>query len=186
MKYEPLKSEQYYHIYNRGNNREDIFLEEKNYYYFLNLMKKYIVSIADVLAYCLLKNHFHLLIRTRQVDDESLISKKFSDFFNAYAKAINKQYNRSGSLFQDRFSRKIVKDEIQLRNLITYIHTNPTHHGFEVDFANYKYSSYNSLLSNQETLLDREFVLNQFGDRENYKYVHRTKSCEIDESFSLE
>ncbi|MDC7999587.1 hypothetical protein POV26_00900 [Aequorivita todarodis] len=90
MQYEPLKSEQYYHIFNRGNNREDIFLEEKNYY-FLNLMKKYVVPIADVLAYCLLKNHFHLFIRTKQVDDEHLISKKFSDFFNAYAKAINKQ-----------------------------------------------------------------------------------------------
>ncbi len=186
MQYEPLKSEQYYHIFNRGNNREDIFLEEKNYYYFLNLMKKYVVPIADVLAYCLLKNHFHLFIRTKQVDDESLISKKFSDFFNAYAKAINKQYNRSGSLFKDRFSRKIIKDENQLRNLIIYIHTNPTHHGFEVDFAKYKYSSYNSFLSDRETLLDREFVLNQFGDKENYKYVHQTKNFEIDESFSLE
>jgi hypothetical protein len=118
--------------------------------------------------------------------EDVIISKKFSNFFNAYAKAINKQYNRSGSLFKDRFSRKIVKDENQLRNLILYIHTNPAHHGFVEDFSTYKYSSYNSLLSNKETLLDRKFVINQFEDKENFKYVHRTKCFDIDERLILE
>lgn len=185
MKYEPLTSEKYYHIYNRGNNREDLFLEEKNYFYFLDLLKKHIQPIAHVLAYCLLKNHFHLLINTKKIEDKK-ISQAFSNLFNAYAKAINKQYKRSGSLFQDRFSRKIVKDENQLRNLIIYIHTNPTHHGFVEDFSTYKYSSYRSHLSKQKTLLDREFVLDQFDSRENFKYVHQAKSFDIDEDLSLE
>ena len=186
MKYEPLRSEQYYHIYNRGNNREDIFLEEKNYFYFLDLMKKHIEPVAEVLAYCLLKNHFHLLIGTKPIDSDDLISRKFFNSFNAYAKAINKQYQRSGSLFQDRFSRKIIKDENQLRNLIIYIHTNPTHHGFTEDFSTYKYSSYQSHLSQRGTLLDREFVLDQFDGRENFKYVHQAKNFDIDDDLSLE
>ena len=186
MKYEPLRSEQYYHIYNRGNNRNDIFLEEKNYFYFLDLMKKHLQPIADVLAYCLLKNHFHLLIRTKPVDSDDLISRNFSNLFNAYAKAINKQYSRYGSLFQDRFSRKIVTNENQLRNLIIYIHTNPTHHSFTDDFSTYRHSSYNSHLSKRETLLDREFVLAQFDGRENFKYVHQAKNFDIDEDLRME
>ena len=186
MKYEALKSEQYYHIYNRGNNREDIFLEEKNYFYFLDLMKKHLYPIADLLAYCLLKNHFHLLIRTKPVDLDAQISKGFSNFLNAYAKAINKQYQRSGSLFQDRFSRKMVKDENQLRNLIIYIHTNPTHHGFTDDFSTYKHSSYQSHLSVKKTLLDREFVLAQFDCKENFRYVHQTKNIDLNEDLTFE
>ena len=56
---------QYFHIYNRGNNGEDIFLEARNYAYFLKLYQKYICPIADTYAYCLLKNHFHFLIRIK-------------------------------------------------------------------------------------------------------------------------
>jgi putative transposase len=114
----PLLYDTYYHIYNRGTNRENIFIEERNYEYFLKLYEKHIEAIADTFAYCLLRNHFHVLIRikseeeikqtlkvskTFRVSDHP--SKKFSDFFNAYAKAINKAYNRTGSLFQHPFGR---------------------------------------------------------------------------------
>jgi hypothetical protein len=54
-----------YHIYNRGNNGETIFLEERNYAYFIKLYEKYIVPIADSFAYCLLGNHFHILLRIK-------------------------------------------------------------------------------------------------------------------------
>ncbi len=64
--YEQLIPGEYYHIYNRGNNREDIFLEDKNYFYFLDLFKKYISPLADLYAYCLMKNHFHLLIKIKE------------------------------------------------------------------------------------------------------------------------
>ncbi len=67
MKYTtaPLQQGVYYHIYNRGNNRQDIFLETRNYAYFLKLYATYIAPIADTYAYCLLKNHFHLMVRIR-------------------------------------------------------------------------------------------------------------------------
>jgi len=84
-----LEHEAYYHIYNRGNNSEIIFREESNYFYFLKLLKKYILPVADVFAYCLLNNHFHLLIRIKEEDKITVnIEKSFSNLFNAYAKPL--------------------------------------------------------------------------------------------------
>lgn len=59
----PLLPGVFYHIYNRGNNRENIFIEERNYTLFMNLYSRYIPPIADTYAYCLLRNHFHFLVR---------------------------------------------------------------------------------------------------------------------------
>lgn len=104
MKHDTIELDATYHIFNTGNNRENIFIEDKNYSYFLDLLERYILPIADIYAYCLLKNHFHLLLK---IKDEKEISPKFkekpllaySNMFNAYAKAINKMYSRRGSLF---------------------------------------------------------------------------------------
>ena len=140
----PLLYNSYYHIYNRGNNRENIFVEERNYAYFLNLFEKHVAPVADLYAYCLLRNHFHMLVRVKPEEEiksrrvsETLRdsnpekplgsdypSKKFSDFFNAYAKAINKAYNRTGSLFQHPFGRVLVTSDRQFWNVIAYIHQN--------------------------------------------------------------
>ena len=57
-----------YHVFNRGNNKEDIFKEEKNYMYFLSLLQKYVMPVAEVYAYCLMKNHFHLVVRIKDAD----------------------------------------------------------------------------------------------------------------------
>ena len=186
MNYEPLIEGNYYHIYNCGNNKEDIFIEAKNYDYFFMLIKKHILPCADILAYCLLKNHFHLLVYLHSDAESKHISQQFSNFFNAYAKAINKSYNRTGSLFKDRFSRIKIDDETYLKSLIVYIHTNPTHHQFLDDFKDYKYSSYNSIISYKPTLLNRDFVLNLFEDRDNFNYVHNNKQLQIQEELLLE
>ena len=61
----PLLYDTYYHIYNRGVNRDNIFIEERNYEYFMQLYAKYIEPVAATYAYCLLKNHFHVLIRVK-------------------------------------------------------------------------------------------------------------------------
>ena len=70
MANEPLEFGQYYHVYNRGNNREKLFVEERNYPYFLDLYAKYILPIADTFAYCLLSNHFHFFIRTYTEEEQ--------------------------------------------------------------------------------------------------------------------
>lgn len=181
MKYEVLESNNYYHIFNQGNNGENIFIEDINYSYFLVLTKKYIHPIASILSYCLLKNHFHFLLQIKDIDDQKLISKSFSNFFNAYSKSINKKYNRTGSLFRDRFKRIKVENEEYLKKLIIYINLNPIYHQFVTDLSQYKHSSYLALLSEKRTLLKREEVLLLFGDLKNFEYHLTHKKIEFDE-----
>jgi len=172
----PLESESFYHIYNRGNNSEIIFREESNYLYFLILLKKYIVPVADIFAYCLLNNHFHLLIKVKE--EEKIIArveKSFSNLFNAYAKAFNKRFGRTGKLFEERFKRKKVEDEYYLTELIYYIHSNPQKHGLLKDFRDYPHSSFNSILSNKSTSLRREEVIDWFGGLSFYEEYHEKK-----------
>jgi REP element-mobilizing transposase RayT len=73
----PLKPDTVYHIYNRGNNREDLFKEERNYPYFLDKYFQYVSPLADTYAYCLMKNHFHILLRIKN-EDEILRSSRVS------------------------------------------------------------------------------------------------------------
>ncbi len=68
---EPLQFGQYYHIFNRGNNRETLFREERNYPYFLSLFVKHIDPVVDTYAYCLMPNHFHLLVRVKTVEEQT-------------------------------------------------------------------------------------------------------------------
>ena len=183
MQLEPLINSQYYHFYNRGNNKENIFVEEKNYVHFLKLIKIHLSPIADFYCYCLLPNHFHLVFK---VKDDELITPKykykiyqpFSNLFNAYTKAFNKKYNRTGSLFQKHPKRIIIKNEDYLRNLIVYINTNPNHHNI-ADYKCYKHSSFQSLISHKPTLLKRKQVIKLFGDIENFKYVHKIKKINL-------
>jgi REP element-mobilizing transposase RayT len=175
MKYEPLTSDNFYHIYNCGNNKENLFIEERNYTYFLQLLGKYIFPVANIWSYCLLKNHFHLLIRTKENLKDKVISQAFSNVFNAYSKAINKAYGRTGSLFKDRFSRIKIQDENYLKKLIIYINSNAVHHGFVEKAEDYKYSSYSALISDQKTFLVRDEVIELFENVENFKFVIQQK-----------
>lgn len=172
-----LEKGYFYHIYNRGNNRENIFLEDDNYTYFLNLVTKYLLPISEIYAYCLLKNHFHILLRIK--DNLEIVEEKmhlpFSNLFNAYAKAVNKKYNRDGSLFKERYKRKRITDEKYLINTITYIHLNPIKHGFSDKFQNYPFSSFNSIISDKPTKLKREETLEIFGGKQNFIDTHFLK-----------
>lgn len=150
----PLEKGCFYHIYNRGNNGDNIFYTPENYEYFLKRFDYYLSDYLEVYAYCLLPNHFHLLVRVKDEFDESvasfdktipslranstsevrsstsrrsgtsehqpaektlikglkkltktsdIVSESFRRFFTSYAKAINKQQSRTGSLFQKNF-----------------------------------------------------------------------------------
>ena len=176
----PLQSAVFYHIYNRGTNRENIFVEERNYRYFLLLYAKYIEPVAETYAYCLLKNHFHLLARIRDIPDpidskglrKPLGSIAFSNLFNAYAKAITKAYDRVGSLFQHPFGRIPVLTQSYLVQVVRYIHFNPQKHGLVSDFREWPYSSYHAHLSTQTTHLLREDVLGWFEGAKGFVAAH--------------
>jgi len=186
MKHLPFEIGKYYHIYNRGNNKENIFIENQNYTYFLRLIKKYLSPIANIYSYCLLPNHFHLVLRIKEIEflpdkikaGKTKIHQPFSNLFNAYSKAINKKYNRQGSLFQEHLKRIEITNEEYLRNLIIYVNTNPSHHDI-ADFSEYKFSSYQALVSNRQTLLKRNEVIELFDDIENLKYAHQFKKIDL-------
>ena len=93
-----FESENYYHIYNHAVGKEKLFIKDDNYFFFLKKYSQYILPVADTFAYCLMPNHFHFAIRVRnQTGFENLsglISQQFSNLFNSYAKAFNKQHSR--------------------------------------------------------------------------------------------
>jgi len=170
--YTPFYTNQFYHVYNRGNNGEKIFYSTRNYYHFLNLYDKYLSDCVDTYAYCLIPNHFHFLIR---VIDSSVISDQFRIFFLSYSKAINKQENRTGSLFQKRFKRSTIDDTESMQWTVFYIHSNPVRHKMRKYFTNYQFSSYQSLLSDMPTKLKRDELLKLFNGRDNFITFHNEK-----------
>ena len=93
----------YYHVYNRGNNSQDIFFEEKNYNFFLTKLSKVFENNISLICYCLMPNHYHLLIKVKKDSQFSNIMQRFS---TSYTKAINKTYKRVGHLFQGRYKIK--------------------------------------------------------------------------------
>ena len=177
MEKDVFEAGQYYHVYNRGNNSENIFIEERNYNYFLEKVKKYILPIADIYAYCLLKSHFHIVLRIKDKIDlpekfKEKIHLPFSNLFNSYSKSINKAYNRTGSLFQEHLQRNRIENEEYLKQLILYVHLNPVKHQLSKDFQSYRHSSYRSFLSDKSSSIDREFIIKLFNDLENFIFCH--------------
>ncbi len=192
---EPLFSETFYHVYNRGINGEQLFKEERNYNYFLQKYGQYLSGVVDTYAYCLMGNHFHFLIRTKSEEeilefgrgeekvgtlrrDADLktaswyISKQFATFFKSYSLSINKAYGRTGGLFEEPFRRLEVKSDRHFSQLVYYIHANPQKHGFCDDFRDYAHSSYWSHLSEAASKLKRKAVLTWFGDAAWYTQFH--------------
>ena len=183
-----IEADYFYHIYNRGINGEIIFKTARNYQFFLNKIKENLVDVCDIYAYCLMPNHFHLLVKIK--DEQSLkeitnlqgkdleiglhasqniFSKQFSKVFNSYSQAFNKENKRHGALIESPFKRKLITSEDYLRQCIVYIHQNPTSENFQ----NYKYSSYKTILSNSSTLLKRNEIIEMFEDKENFVICHQ-------------
>jgi putative transposase len=176
-----LQRGNYYHIYNRGINSVTLFDTKENYEYFLNLYSSHIDPIAETFAWCLMKNHFHFLVRIKDISEitsEKVIlpSQSFSNLFNAYTKAYNKNSKRHGTLFERPFRRKQINNNRYLQNVITYIHNNPIHHNICDHPIQYPWSSYISCISEKPTKLKRKEIIQLFNDLENFEYAHQEKT----------
>ena len=203
-KAEILAPDSYYHIYNRANGSEQLFLNDGNYRFFLQKYTEYILPIAHTYCYCLMPNHFHFLIKLKSeselketlkttkdlqgfknleglLDLEKSISNRFSNFFNAYAKAFNKQNNRKGSLFMHPYKRKKIASQNYLHKIVQYIHFNPVEANLCKKIHEWKYSSYKSLISDSTTELKRNEVIEWFNDIENFKFIHSHTPLELNE-----
>ena len=197
MDIQPLIEGQCFHIYNRGVNGGNIFIEKKNYYFFLDRYKYYCSDALETLAYCLLKNHFHFLVFVkenievpRKDGKEGMFrinaSKQLGHLFNSYAQAINKAYDRTGPLFESPFERKLVTDEKYITTLIRYCHRNPVHHRFVGDLKDWEFSSYHSILNNDNSIVNTEKAIIRFGSISGFEEAHNTPNISIVEEDAQE
>jgi putative transposase len=135
---------QYYHLFNRGNDHAILFREAENYRYFLRLMDKYLTSDkVEVVAYCLMPDHYHLLV-CPLVDN--ILSKIMQPLLLAYTNAFNKRYERMGALFQGRFKANYVDKNEYLLQVSRYIHLNPVRSGLVKKAEDWEFSSYRDYL----------------------------------------
>ncbi len=177
----PFVPHLYYHFYNRGNNRQRIFFEPENYLFFLRRFRKYLVPFVDVLVYCLMPTHYHMLVRVRQQTSEvfktsDVASKQVSlamqKFLISYTKAMNLRFSRVGALFQGQFQAKPVQTDSQLRNLCIYIHANPVKDGLVASPEDWIYSNYLEWLGQRNgTLVDPHFIQEHFGSPAEYQQL---------------
>ena len=173
----PFVSDIYYHFYNRANNRQAIFFEQDNYLYFLGGIKKYLVPVVKIVAYCLMPTHYHILVKIKQTSEvlkTSEVSKQVSHamqkFLISYTKAINKRFQRVGALFQGQFQAKPIKTYSHLLNLCIYAHSNPVKDGLVASPEDWIYSNYLEWLGQRDgQLVDKEFIQEHFGSPAEYQ-----------------
>ncbi len=191
QKFETLDFGKVYHIYNKGINGEEIFLHNDHHEKFLRLYEKYIDPIADTFAWCLMKNHFHFLVKIKDQEfikpkkpiggnthgqlNSDFLSRQFGNLFNAYSQSFNKCTKRTGGLFQTPFKRKPIETEDYFTTLVFYIHNNPVKHGFCKRLQDYPWSSYATIISFTPTKLEREKVIGWFEGTNNFIAFHEGK-----------
>ncbi len=151
-------ADSYYHVYNRGVNRRKIFIDERDFIVFLSLLKRYLGEETkhdrsgrpypnynkqiDLLAYCLMPNHFHLLVF--QNDSSEAMTSLMRGLCTSYTMYFNRKYNRVGHLFQDRFKASLISDDTYLQHISRYIHLNPK------EYRSYRWSSLRAYLGEVE------------------------------------
>ena len=154
-------NDQYYHVYNRGTDKRQIFLDSSDYVRFIHYLYEFngckitsnftrdIVEgrtfnmeqrdlLVEIIAFCLMPNHFHLILK--QVKDGG-ITKFMRKLSTGYAMYFNKRNKRNGVLFQGKFKSILIENDEYLAHLSRYIHINPFK-SFNADLRNYRWSSY--------------------------------------------
>ena len=183
-----------YRIYNRGNDKIDIFKNSEDYSFFTFRIRQYlfpeeslsipgsrIVPLPDksfsLLCYCLMPNHFHMMIRQNTELPISVLMLKLA---TSYSKYFNTKYKRVGHVFQDRYKQVPVMGNRQLLWLSAYIHQNPKKAKIVSDSLKYDWSSYQDYLSHQSFSLvtGSELILDQFKTRKEYGHF-------VDDSYKL-
>jgi len=145
-----FQRENIYHIYYRGNNKERIFFERRNYIYFLEKINDHICNASELFGYCLMPNHFHLLVYIDKESDAINLNKEIATLLRSYTRAINEQENRTGSLFQQKTKSKNVTHYGFY--CLNYIHQNPFNSGLLSKLEDWEFSSFNEYIGNSDRL----------------------------------
>ncbi|WP_375559219.1 transposase [Bernardetia sp. OM2101] len=176
-----LQSEQLYHIYNRGNNKHQLFFNRENYLYFLRFVKKHVAPYCEVINYCLMPNHFHFLISTTEYSVEEIrvgsltmnrLSNAFRIVLSSYAKGVNVQENRENALFKPKTIAKSLEDgdANYADTCFYYIHQNPLKAGLVTKLEDWEFCSFQDYAKLRNGTLCNKELTNQFidFDKENF------------------
>ena len=165
---------QFYHIYNRGNNKQEIFFKPENYLFFLYKVRHFLLPHCDIVAYCLMPNHFHFLINTdersvqstgKQSTDKApnnVISEGLRMMLSSYTQAINKQEKREGSLFTQNTNSKIIESNEYAFTCFHYIHQNAMKAGLVTKMEDWHYSSFRDYAGFRNGTLCKKEVAEKF------------------------
>lgn len=175
---------------------ENLFQEEENDRFFLQQYKKHLLDVVDTYAYCLMPNHFHFMLRIKDVDElrknptfekldsiesiEAKVSKSFANLFISYTMSFYLKHERKGSLFMKRFKRKPIEFLEQWQEIFLYIHLNPINHKFSNQIEDWKWSSWHAYHNMEsKSLLTRPEALSYFDNLENLLYCTDEKRHKI-------
>ncbi len=135
-----------YHIYNRGNDKQFIYFNNENYQFFLRKLKTHLAPCSEILCYCLMPNHFHLMIYTPPDFDAHKFSNNFKIMISSYTRAVNNQEKRTGSLFQQNSKAKCLSGDVNSEGYpqicFNYIHQNPLRAELVDKIEDWEYSSF--------------------------------------------
>jgi putative transposase len=178
-----------YHVFNRGNNRGVIFPRRQNYHYFLQKIEKYLRPCCDILAWCLMPNHFHFLIHANansipMVQDGSIDRQQFSQgikvLLSSYARGINKQEGRTGSLFQQN-TKGLCVSAVSRDYALTafhYVHQNPMRAGLVDCMEDWEFSSFREYLGKGGSCLcNKELAIKLLDLNPDRIYEEAYESC---------
>jgi len=199
----PLINSHYYHVFNRGVEKRKIFLNNRDFSRFLKTLSFYqnenvkhrfswrdrsgkntenTTNITDIIAYCLMPNHFHLLLKQTKKEGITTLLRRSC---NSYTKYFNTKHKRIGPLFQGVFKAKLIESDEQLIHTMRYIHLNPFVKKPRTRPLDYPYSSYNEYLGDDNLLCSKSFINDWFKTRESFKTFHEDHldyAHELDES----
>ena len=174
----------YYHIVNRGQGKRDIFLNSKDYESFIKTLKESCITYhVSIVAYCLMGNHYHLLVHTPNAN----LSKFMRQLNGVYTQVFNKRYKHDGPLFKGRYKSLVVQEGSYLLRLIRYVHKNPVRAGIAGSCCEYLYSSHKSFseMKENEWLKFKYALRTQWKRSQNFKRAYmdfmNKKDAELEE-----
>ena len=173
-----LLNGKFFHLTVKGINGEYIFQDFRNKEEYLKLLKE--KENIDILAYCIMDNHAHILIKTQTVDEMSKYMKKVN---TSYALYYNKKYRREGYVFNNRFYSQPILDRKHLFSCIVYIHRNPVKANMVHNMEDYEFSSYNDYFEiNKRKLINNENIYKLFDNQNIKENLEEFKKYHLKES----